>query len=438
MMKQLLLFIAVIGSFQSFSQKHDNLTYLENHAWAVDELNPSFEFDSAFYANQFFMFGFVHGSEKPQAMDLALLKQLHQNGVRYYAPEMSYSLAFIFSQYLKTGDENFLNYGMDAYASRVQQDASVQFKNKWRALYEYNKTLPKQEQIKLLGFDRASSSEVTMTHIAYLGPAEPSGIAIVDSLQYFKDLPIDTISIVSGKPVYKSGKGWDYFFGTGKTAYLDRFMTAYQADSTNILTAFGNHAKELSHIINQSMNNFREPAIYENFKAIGLPLLQKGEKIYANYGYAHLQQSTINNYPYMAKLIKDSGQVKLISVIGMLTNSDCLVNSKVKGTGAIMIKGVKFRQAEYSGYKTSKNYDGDTFFEQVNGMKVLKGISAENDIMLFQLNGENSPYKTEMAFADMSRGGRKWQVEEGKSATDYFQYILLIKNSPANKPLQEE
>lgn len=58
--------------------------------------------------------------------------------------------------------------------------------------------------------------------------------------------------------------------------------------------------------------------------------------------------------------------------------------------------------------------------------------------MLFTLNGLNSPFFNIMMFADFSRGGKKWKVKENTVNNDYFQYILLIKHSKPNIPLEEE
>ena len=57
---------------------------------------------------------------------------------------------------------------------------------------------------------------------------------------------------------------------------------------------------------------------------------------------------------------------------------------------------------------------------------------------MFKLNGNDSPFMTTMLFADFKRGGKKWKVEKNTSTIDYFQYIILIKNSKSNIPLEEE
>ena len=436
-----ILFILILlfaGFHYASAQVDEEYAYLLKNASSIDLSNPEFQFDDQFYSNDLFFFGFVHGSEKPQTIDLELLKNLQGHGIKYYAPEVDYSLAYFFNQYLRTGEEVFLDFACKNYRNRVEQDASIQFANKWKEIYAHNQHLKKENQITVIGLDQEYSAEITLTHLAFIAPEESTGLNIIDSLRKFRNLEIEEINIISGKPVYKSGKTWDYFFGTDRTRYYQKFKSAYAKDSVLILKHFGAYAKDVRHLMSQPKSNHRENIIFNNFKTLGLPLIEKGEKIYSNFGYAHVQQGTINGVPYLAKLIKDSCDVNVVSLIGMMTQSECLKKSKVSSDGQMVIKGVKFRKAKYSGYKTSKSYDGDGIFEKVNGIKTLKKISGANDIMVFRLNGKDSPFNKTMKFANFSRGGKNWRVDENLAATDYFQYIILIKNSKSNIPLEEK
>ncbi len=420
-----------------FAQKTNVIPYLKENSYKIDLTNPSFPFPQTFYANDLFFFGFVHGSEKTQVLDLELLKNLLKNGIYNYAPEIDYSLAYFFNQYLITGNEEFLNFACEFYKTRVPQDASIQFKNKWKELYKFNKQLPKSEQILVIGLDKEYSKELTLTHIAHIAPTEDTGIPIVDSLKFFKTLEINKINIISGKPIYKSGKNWDYFFGTEKTSFYKRFVSEYKKDSLNIINSFGKYSNELKHLMNQPENYNREKIIFRNFKKIAVPIIQKRGKIYANYGYFHIQQEKINGITPLAKYIKDNCNIKLVSIVGMLTDSECLKHRKYKSNGTIIIRETKFKKALYNGYSTSKSYDGDYLFEKVNGIDILKKISTESECMIFTLNGKNSPFVNTMLFADFKRGSRKWKIEKDKNTTDYFQYVILIKKSKSNIPLEE-
>lgn len=439
MTKKVLLLILLLGKWTTSIGQNDSITnYLTLNANEVNLEKVNYQFNKSFYENDVFFFGFVHGSEIPQKLDVELLKDLNKNGVRYYAPEIDYSLAYFFNEYLISGNGLILDFACNQYRNRVPQDASIQFKNKWKAIYEYNNSITNVERITVLGLDKEFSKDLTLTHIAFIAPEKNTGIPIVDSLKYFKNLNIKEINIISGKPVFKSGKSWDYFFATEKTTFLNRFTAEYKKDSLLILKAFAEKSDDLKHIMSQPQNTNRERIIYHNFNRLGLPLILKKEKIYLNYGYFHIHQKTINGVMPVAGLIKENKEIGVVSIVGMLTESECLKGSKFKYTQPIIIKETKFKGASYNGYKTSKTWDGDHLFERVNGIKWLKIISKDNQVMLFQLNETNSPFFDNMLFADFSRGGKKWEVEKGAVTNDYFQYILLIKNSKPNIPLEEE
>lgn len=438
MIKMRFLFLALTSLLASSVRAgKTEQNYLRENSSFIEIEKMNFDFDPGFYENNLFFFGSVHGSQTPQKIDFGLLKTLNQNGVNYYAPEIDYSLAYFFNEYLNTGDAELLKFACTYQGYRVPQDGSIQLYEKWQEIYAYNTTLDEKDKLKIMGWDVRISTELCLTHLAFLAPEKPSGTGIVDSLIHFRNYDIGNFSIISGKPAWKSGKGWDYFFGTEKSRYFERFEEAYKKDSIAILNAFGENANAVKRIMHVSESNEREVIIHENFEKYALPKIQSGEKIYANYGYFHVQQSKINNYPPLAARVKTHEDVKVTTILGLLTKSECYKNAKMKSMGPVYIKGVKFKKAEYTGYKTSKSYDGDGLFERVKGMSDLKKIAGSEPITLFHLNRSASPYFNSIDFAGMSRGGRKWRTEEGKNTLDYFQHVILIQDSEGNVPLEE-
>ena len=252
----LISFLLIVNASLTFGQTESE--YLKNNAVNIDLCKPAFQFDEAFYSNDLFFFGFVHGSEKPQLLDFELLKDLHRNKVRYYAPEVDFSLAYFLNEYLATGDESLLDFAVYYYQFRVPQDASIEFKNKWKEIYELNAKQEKKDKITVIGTDFAYAHELSLTHLAFIAPEKTTGVDVVDSLKLYKNLDIKKVNIISGKPVYKSGRGWDYFFGSGKSTFYERFVEAYTADSTRILEAFGDRSEDVRHLMNQAKDVGRE------------------------------------------------------------------------------------------------------------------------------------------------------------------------------------
>ena len=160
-----------------------------------------------------------------------------------------------------------------------------------------------------------------------------------------------------------------------------------------------------------------------------IPIIRQGEKVYSNFGYAHVLQEKINGFPYLANRLKDNLEIKikLTTILGIMANSEVL----------------KYRTNGTKGYKTSKFGDGDSILERVKGIKMLKRIAKDNDVTLFKLNGKNSPFKDALFFVNMKRYRESlfrkgiWKAEDDSSTTDYIQYLLFIQNSKSNRPFPE-
>lgn len=445
-MERFFFYILIIIYCQNLYSQNLEENYLIRNSQKIELTKPSFQiFDDKFYSNDLFFFGFIHGSTTPQILDYELLIHLYEKGIKYYAPEIGYSYAYFLNNFLETGDESYLNYVLeDEIRGRVPQDASIEFKEKWKKIYAFNKTKQEGDKITIIGTD---ASQLNITHLAHLAPKEKTGIALIDSLHLFKELPkYKSTTIWSGKKIQKSGKKWEYFFpASDEYLFQERFLKAYRKNKNQILKAFGETANEVENAIciyEQNKDKRREDAIFLNFKRLILPLINQGEKIYSNYGFSHVLQEKINGYSYIANRLKDSlnNEIKLTTILGLLANSEVLKERKANRGKKIYIRGYKFHGVDYNGYKTSKYWDGDSILERINGISMLKRISKDNEVTLFKLDGDTSPFKKSLFFIDYKRYRESlfrkgfWQTEKDSSTTDYIQYILFIQNSKSNRP----
>lgn len=390
-------------------------------------------FDSEFYQNQVFMFGFIHGSEIPQEMDYRILENLSQNGVKYYAPEVDASMAFFLNQYLESGDEDLLNYITYHYSNNVPQDASHEFMEKWRKIYSLNKTYSETEKIIVIGFDRMIDEGLSLTHLAHLAPINLTGVPEIDSLKNFTNISFEEIHIKSGKPVMKSGKSWSYFFGGKKAEMFEKLLNLYTKDTERFLKHFGQNGSEVESLMKNVTSKNREEQIFRNFKNIADSLLDTDNKIYCNYGYFHIQQGPINGKLPFAAMIKEKTDFSIVTIQGLLINSVCLDHAKLCSDGNLIIKGVKFKKMKYCGYKTSSELDGHTKKEKVSGIDYFEDVCGEeSSIFLTCLNKDGSPFENLMMFANFQKGAENWQVNPNSVAIDYFQYIVVMNKSAAN------
>ena len=79
------------------------------------------------------------------------------------------------------------------------------------------------------------------------------------------------------------------------------------------------------------------------------------------------------------------------------------------------------------------NYDGPlTKFEFIED---FKKASSPKSATLFKMNGANSPFlkqQVRITYSPMMPAQQQLQLDEAqKSLTDYFQYVILVRNSPA-------
>lgn len=386
-------------------------------------------------------YGFIHGAEMTQQVDGKLVIELLQNGFKYYAPEVSYSAAFFLNKFLATGDETYLTYALQSYAA--QQDASVQWMEKYQSIYAYNQTLPESERLTIIGTDKEGSRELRITHLAHLLPAENSGIPILDSLRKYTVLD-EEWSFMSGKHVFKLANKHNCSYRSilypkdGQYHFATRFMEYYEANTQEVLTVFAEHQHEVEQIM-MSQPDGREATITKNFEARVLPLIERGEKVYSNYGYAHVLQASFDGNLYLAGSLKaNHPDLKLFSILTHLAEGE--VNERVKLCPTEKIKryGKTIRLAKVCAGVSSTEWDGDTKKEAILGIAALKSMTPSGQLTAFSVADLPAAQSKKRFFIDYEPGKNvdKNELEKDKATSDYFQGVLYIEGSAANIPYE--
>ncbi|MCE7994360.1 MAG: erythromycin esterase family protein [Roseivirga sp.] len=430
-----------MSCLHTYAQKRVIREYLKKHQQeinlaAVNEIHHQ----TSFLNHDLYFFGFIHGGVTPQEVDFILLKSLHQQaGLKYYAPEVDPSMAFFLNQYLITGDENLLKTLTKFYEKRVPQDAGIEWMEKWQKIRQLNLQTPETRRIRVLGTDFPISANLTLAHLASFLPKNKTGISTIDSLSHFSHLYYpEQPAIWSGKPILESGKPWSDYFPDPAASYFDRLFDYIKENANEASHVFGQNWELAKSLIETVDRESRETVIFENFQKQAIPLMRKGEKIYANFGYFHIQQGKINGRESVAFKLQNSldKDLSMVSIQGLLAKSSVLKEKKFTKAPEIMIKDLRFTGMAYNGFKHSRSWDGDSFFERAKGIGILKRI-VKTDVILIDLNKEGSPFKSSDYLAAFSRGGKKWKLEKDQSTTDYFQYIIYIQNSAGICPLEE-
>lgn len=101
-----------------------------------------------------FMFGEIHGFTKTQLFDAQLLMYLNKKfGVTDYFNEFFTEDAELLNQYLNadTPDETLLKQHFNNLKENIPQCQTQEYLEKWKILYNYNQTLPKDQKIRVYG-----------------------------------------------------------------------------------------------------------------------------------------------------------------------------------------------------------------------------------------------------------------------------------------------
>ncbi|UPZ16254.1 hypothetical protein [Flavobacterium humidisoli] len=163
----------------------------------------------------------------------------------------------------------------------------------------------------------------------------------------------------------------------------------------------------------------RDDAMVRNFENSIKKRHLENEKFYGLFGYFHtLQKKTESGRATFAAGLKDSG-VKVTSMVSYTIDSEMYLP-----------KIPQFPTPENEKVDWI-NADGPLML--VKGINDVKELSKPESITLFKLNAKNSPYLKSQNFITVkSRAfGENIVPLKDASATDYFQYVFLLRNSAA-------
>lgn len=404
----LLLIICVISvcSYE-FTQKTSNSNdevdnFVEvNHAnldISNNTCNSGFNImDSDSDKNNVILAGEGHAVAINYGLELALLKHLNQKDkVRYLLAEIGFSSSCYINEYLESGDETKLKL---IYNDLVRTASwSKESYNFWIELRKYNLTIPKDQRIKVIGIDIEHQVKTACDYLnSILPPTAPPKVIKLSIEKYtdnFKSKDnnnmLATIKSLQNdikiKPsIYKAYLGSNYF---NFTIVLDNIVNSINAYASN----------------RANFDDIREPIIYSNFKRIysHFPI----GKYFGEFGMEHVYQKNCSSY------------LGNKTRFAMYLNSN---DSPVKGRVMSIAYGY-----ENCTYMTSGHNYGESIADPIiSDIDILDRFSKTN-ITVFKLNGANSPFSSKTYFVEGSNGG---------CTTNYFQYIILIKNSKGTIPL---
>ena len=367
----------------------------------LDQPNSFPVFDDAFYENRLFLLGEVHGMQKPQELDFALLKHLNGRvGVRYYIAEVDAVKAHYLNEYLKTGDTLTLNKVFRSWIAEKMQWANRDFYRKIGRIRVLNQTLPEARRICFVGIDRIQDKPLVAERLKEL----LRGRELPKTARLLADSLVNRLA--QNRP--------DSVVADAAQAWLDTWQNA----TASYNRAFGRDTASLRQLLTNVLYlktiKSREKTIFANFQTL-LPSLNN-EKLYGFWGFFHvLQQPTLTRGKPFACLAKELG-IPVVSITCSYLDS------------YMMLPGA---------YRTDKlNNDGELM--RTEGIDAMRAVTRPNTLTLFALDRPGSFARQtpiRIKYGPFMPPSQRMKFDPKRPVTDYFQYVILVRNSDMTKPL---
>lgn len=376
------------------------------------EIVKSLENDTS----QIILLGENHGFKEPQNIDYIFLKYLNKyKGFKYYLAEIDYFQAFYFNQYLENGNDSILMEIFNVWYDNSSQWANKDYFNKIKKIRNLNLSLPSEKKIQFIGADKIQSSHILKKYLLDLMQNS--------NYNHGENANLDTL-IKLCEQKKKNLKEFIQFVPQLQNDIIKN-PSVYEEVFRNKFFGF-NYA--LRQIAVFKIPN-RDSIIVENLKIIIKENKLEEEKFYGLWGYYHIYQNEINHGYGLAGLLKKYYSVSSIAI----QSSKC----KMMVPSQYLPKIAREKNSRYS-YSKIPNNDGIMF--STKGIKSLKKISEKNTSVIYKLNGEGSPYTKGVSLVNISKlfGQGLKSTNKNTNTLDYFQYVILIKNSESVTPIISE
>jgi len=342
----------------------------------------------------------VHGVEANSLLKMQFVKYFKERtNFKYLLTENSYSASFFLNQYLLTGDTSILD--MLFHAQKGTYANSDENYMGWVSLYEYNNTLDVEDRIKVVGVDIEHQVVIAYNYMISVLPDKEVPAEIENTVQLIRDT-LETLNSTFTQD-HIARKNSNIILENIEEhrdiyqEYLGDELVFFELVNSNVI-----NAKEAYKHVNDKTewNKVRDQMIYDSFLTVDRQL-EEG-KYYGQWGLNHTFQEAEGQVKWFAAFLNSEGskyQDKVLSIVYNYENCE----SMGRGNQDSMTLNIKY-----------------PFIENVSSL-------VEGDTVIYKLNGD----KTDKPFIPMYIS---WTGEESDiDVSEFFQYILLIKNSKASK-----
>ena len=381
---------------------------------------PQFRlFDEAFYRNKVFLLGESHGVQRLQDVDFYLLRHLNQRaGVRRYLAEVDCAKAYYLNEYLRTGDEATL---VRVFASWVREQAqwgNADFMAKIRRIRGLNQTLPSARRIQFVGIDGVQDYALLADYLGDLRaagrPLPPRLALALDSVQ----TALRATPALAADLALRTGQALTLAAPAAQRALGRQAYAEVQYALTNL-----GYARTLLG---------REQQLFANYQA-ALPLWHlTHEKLYGLWGLGHVPQQKGLNFNSLAAYIRNStlpDHEKIVSILS--TYSGCrMIWASAALPAPWRRQGQRFTEVD------KFNHDGPLV--RLQGIEALKARTLPSSTTLVRLDAPGTAARrlpVQITYAPGLPASQQMQFDPARPATDYVQYLLLVRDAGAVRPL---
>lgn len=380
---------ACLSVFIAGSQPDIVAPYLAENCYSLDLKNMDLSIMGEDLDCQVFLSGAQwHGTVYNYELQYSMLTALHkQAGVKYLLLDSGYATAQVFNEYLQTGDFELLRMAMEG--TRYNNSSCNEYRLLWEKIYLYNVKQSPQDKIVAIGIDVEYLVDVAINYLNYISDS-----------QFGKHFPVTEYL---GDP-------------NALDRYVSALTTAYQEDPSLFTNIFAENLHHFEGILanladtvaaNLSSDFYasREQLMYNNF--LGTYQKDPQGKFFAHFTMEHIYQRQVKegnlaDSGRLGTLLAQEGsplQDKVVSIAAFYHNSE-----------------FRFYYGMYENYRVFNEFI-------IDPLPAIK--TASGDITMYRLEGEDSPFTWDIYTVKNPTGG---------VTTDYYQYLLIIKNSEPTTP----
>lgn len=410
MNKKLILLVFIWVSKSLFGQYTDNqlIGYLKKNSFDIKPQLDYKRFKQKLKNASFIAVGESHGTQASYEVFNTMVGAISQvSNIDYYLVEFDYSSAYYLNEYLKSGEEKYLDTVFSHFDGTFFYNQSIA--HSFKKIKE-NGAL---KNLRTIGVDIYHVPLIGFKHLSSILDNKNINKSSFSNFRDFMSLPYDSIR-------YRNA----HFM-----RLLQSSIQELEANKGSLLKQWGDKFYEISYILKaidisyqiktadeSKQDSLRDNQMFENFKILRHQLgVKQTDKLFFFGGREHVIKVELPNANKFVSLMnKHLYTGKTVSISMFYTNSLFMIPNEQFGI-------------EDEGKYSEKNFfnDNGPFFE-IDNINLLIDASGTSSVKGFDLHGKKSPFANKNIFTK--------EYSSPYPTNQFYDFIILINNSKATQP----